>query len=364
MTSFFKRFRAKTRHEQRLKKINFHDYRRSLLPQALAVSAYWRLLSRGQWRKLFNFARAEAARFFNCESTGARPYFLSVEPVNFCNLKCPLCSIGYLPSKDALDFGLYSRLLSQLGPYVARMELYKRGEPLLHPQIIPMLELASSYGIETTVASNLNVLPPGGAKALVNSGLNVLIVSLDGATQETYEKYRVGGKLKTVLENTAEIARARKELTRRTPFILMQYVVFRHNEHELDAAIELARSSGADQLMFKPAFIPDDKTALENWAPLNAEFAPGAGHIQDGSCAWPWGGLNVFADGTVSLCYVDEKCRWPLETLLDGGIGEWNGELERCARRTIARREKGAKPGAADAPCAECRAFGRTNFWI
>ncbi|NLO90521.1 MAG: radical SAM protein [Elusimicrobia bacterium] len=365
MSGLISRLRRKTRHAQQLKKINFNDCRPALLPQALLSSTYWRLFSRGQWRKLFNFTRAEVSRFLGSENCGGRPYFLSVEPVNYCNLKCPLCSIGYLPSRDTLDFGLYKRMLEQLGPYVARMELYKRGEPLLHPQIIPMLELAASYGIETTVATNLNVLPAGGARALAKSGVNVLIVSLDGATQETYQKYRVGGRLETVLENTRELARARKELGRKTPFILMQYVVFRHNEHELDEAVKLARDCGADQLMFKPAFIPDDKKEMEAWAPLNREFVPGSGHIvEDGSCAWPWGGLNVFADATVSLCYVDEKCRWPLKDMLDSGFRDWNGALERAARRAIISRETGNCGACGDAPCGACRAFGRTNFWI
>lgn len=358
------RLALKTRREQRLKKINFTDYGSGLLPGCIARSRYYHLLRGGHWRKLLNFARAEAARFFNCETTGARPYFLSVEPVNFCNLKCPLCTMGRKPSDDILDFGLYSELMGRLGPYVARMELYKRGEPFLHPRIIDMLALASAHGIETTIASNLNVMPEGGATALVKSGLNVLIASLDGTSQETYEKYRLCGKLQSVLDNVSAIAAAKKKLGKKTPFLLLQFVVFKHNESETERAVELARACGADQLMFKPAFIPEGESYRRDWMPENPEFSPDTGHGRDCTCAWPWGGLNVYADGSASVCYRDETCRWTLRELLDGDFRQWNGALLRCSRAAIARREKGEACAGLDGPCPGCENFGGNNFWI
>ncbi len=355
---------AKRTRPMGLKKIFFTEARAAFLVRLCGGSRAAKLLAAGRWRKLANFASAEASRWLGLSAFSARPYFLSLEPTDNCQLLCPFCATRCgSGEKHMLPYEDYEKLMREIGPWLVRAELYKGGEPFLHPRITDMIRLAKSYGAEVDISSNLNALPPEGAQGLVESGLDVLVASIDGATQESYAKYRINGDLSRVLENAAAIAREKRRLGRATPELIWQFIVFKHNQHELDSAVELARKTGFDQIMFRPAYMPDDPKIQEEWRSTLPEFCDEKLCSDDRTCPWPWGGLNVFASGAVSLCYVDTVRRQDIKDVR-GLLAEMkDGKFYRQARRVICALERG-RSASKEHPCANCPSFGKSNFWV
>jgi MoaA/NifB/PqqE/SkfB family radical SAM enzyme len=91
-------------------------------------------------------------------------------------------------------------------------------------------------------------------EAYVNSGIDYMTISIDGATQSVYEKFRKKGDLETVFKNVRSLIQTKKRLGKRTPMISWQYLAFEHNEHEIDDAIKLGQEFGVDQLIVGAPF--------------------------------------------------------------------------------------------------------------
>lgn len=172
------------------------------------------------------------------------PIILTVEAGNICNLRCPACftgagEVGRVRSFMPLE--LYRNLLSEIGEYLFRVDFYNWGEPLLAKDVYEMIAEAKRYGIGTNISTNFSIpFDEERAERLVRSGLDVLGVSIDGATQENYEKYRVRGDLARVLENCRMVTEAKKRLGSKTPRMVWEYHVFPHNVHEIEMAKAMA----------------------------------------------------------------------------------------------------------------------------
>jgi MoaA/NifB/PqqE/SkfB family radical SAM enzyme len=200
------------------------------------------------------------------------PPLLMIEPTSHCNLNCPLCPSGngtLRRQRDFMDLNLYKRVIDEVKGTVIGILLWNQGEPLLHKDLPEMIRYATNYGIFTMTSTNMNILPD--PDALVNSGLGHLIVSLDGASQETYNKYRINGNFARVLENTARLVEAKKRKGSRTPFISWQFIIMKHNEHEIPQIKQLASEAGVDDLIFKTVQIYD-KEDIDNFLPTKERY--------------------------------------------------------------------------------------------
>ena len=157
------------------------------------VLRYW------GWRKVFNFIRIELQLRFGRKKVWGYPYEWEIDTTNICQLKCPLCHTGLGTigrQKGVMHFETYSKIVYEVKNYCIWLSLYSWGEPFLNKEIGKFVEYAHKARIATIISSNLNKpLTAQMAESLIKSGLDVLIVSLDGITQEVYEIYRVGGKL-------------------------------------------------------------------------------------------------------------------------------------------------------------------------
>lgn len=131
--------------------------------------------------------------------------------------------------------------------------LYFQGEPYLHPGFLEMVKYASAENIFTATSTNAHYLDDKTAKATVESGLDKVIISIDGTTQETYEQYRIGGKLEKVLEGTKNLVKWKNELQSSSPLIVFQFLVVRPNEHQIDELNAMADEIGVDAVSFKTA---------------------------------------------------------------------------------------------------------------
>jgi MoaA/NifB/PqqE/SkfB family radical SAM enzyme len=277
------------------------------------------------------------------------PTVLTIEAANVCNLACPYCFTGAGEEgrrRGHFPLPLYQRLIDELGDYLLEVELHNWGEPLLNKNIPELIRIAHNRGISTILSTNFSFpFDAARAEAIVSAGLSQMGVSIDGVTQETYEKYRVKGRLDTVLQNVKRVIEAKRALGSPTPRLIWEFHVFEHNKHEVEQARAMARELGMDIDVSKgwvagPEWDPD--------GPIKFFMAPTMDR-----CGFLWQRAVVNADGGVSPCcgafYQEDDF---------GSVGEmsfkevWNNERFQEARRLF-RSRQGSEAGRS-LICYEC----------
>jgi len=282
------------------------------------------------------------------------PHILMIEPTNECNLRCPLCPTGagtLKRPKGQMTFELYRRILVDLDWSLCRVMLYNYGEPFLHPRILDMIAAARQAEIHTRISTNGLVFLLGiDADDLIASELDYLRVSVDGATEETYNVYRVGGQLDRVLEGVRLLQQRKRELGRRRPAVELQFIAMRHNEHEIPAIRQIAHELGT-LLRIKSVGLgdPNHGPARQAWLPADKslrrydecdgrlELARN-GHASQ-MCDHPWHRLVVNWDGQVTPCCYDRDGLYEFGNAADGMAAVWNGERLQAFRRAIKSQE-------------------------
>ncbi|MFM8949381.1 MAG: radical SAM protein, partial [Bacteroidota bacterium] len=176
------------------------------------------------FRRIWNIARVvasyQASRLTGKNLQSGNPFALSIEPTTSCNLRCPECPSGlrsFTRPTGMLELELFKKALDDCSKDLLYLILYFQGEPYLHPNFHEMVSLAKSHKLYVATSTNAHYLDEATARAVVDSGLDRLIISLDGTTQETYRQYRVGGSLEKVLEGTRNILAARKAAGKKGP---------------------------------------------------------------------------------------------------------------------------------------------------
>ncbi len=280
------------------------------------------------------------------------PRILMIEPTNECNLRCPLCPTGagkLKRPKGQMSFELYRRILAELDGSLERLMLYNYGEPFLHPRILDMIAEAHRAEIHTRVSTNGLVFLRGmDVRDLIASGLDYLRVSVDGATEETYNVYRVGGRLDRVLEGVRLLQKRKQELGRTKPVVELQFIVMRHNEHEIPLMRQIAcelgvllrcKSVGLGDLSADPAkraWLPEDKS-LRRYEERDGQFRLAR---LDRVCDHPWHRLVVNWDGQVTPCCYDPDGEYELGNAADGIGMVWNGARLQGFRQALKSQER------------------------
>lgn len=350
------------------------------------------------FRKLLNLLRVEWERLLGREKVKGLPYIVVLDPTNVCNLKCPVCPTtkGTLAQPSGrIGVDAYRRFVDDISPHAYRLILYNWGEPFMHRQIIDLIRYAHHTRVSTMISTNLNILPREGAEALVESGLDDLVVSCDGLLQESYKRYRVGGHLDKVKKNMEAIRVAKRRLRRSNPHVEFQFLVFQHNEHEVELVEDFAHRLGADSVRvvrpavdldsedIRPAENPDWVRAeileqlklgesvhettnsmplatahLENHpeGPASPDTVPTHAALLDAiDCYWPWRVLTSNWNGDIDPCCYHNQLgsfgnffEQPLIELI-------NNEKFRYARRRIAGRASG--DGFDDVICKNCAGY-------
>jgi pyruvate-formate lyase-activating enzyme len=235
------------------------------------------------------------------------PPLVFLDPTVSCNLRCPGCATGLRLTRSAPKASLagMKRVIDQVCPTAAQLAFYHWGEPFLNDDVFEAIRYARSNGLWTVVSSHLSLRKPRLAQQIVESGLHDLIVSCDGASQETYQRYRRGGEIGLVWSNLEQIRKERDRLRRRAPFIRAKMIVFEHNWHEARRFETLAREKGADEVQF--AFGNGDRMFRVGIVASGSQFdvvdlswkekKPG------GACEEIWQAMYVTPDnGTLSCC--------------------------------------------------------------
>ncbi|MDX1910310.1 MAG: radical SAM/SPASM domain-containing protein [Saprospiraceae bacterium] len=275
------------------------------------------------------------------------PLSVSIEPTTACNLRCPECPSGlraFTRDTGNLKTDFFRKTVDELHRDLLFLLFYFQGEPYIHPQFLDMVAYARSRKIFTITSTNGHFLDDENARRTVESGLDQLIVSVDGATQETYEQYRIGGRLETVLQGVRRVVEWKKKLKSRYPQIILQMLVVRPNEHQINDLRRIARESGADELRLKSAQVYDyqqgnpliptrDRYARYRQLP-DGEWV--VKHALTPHCWKLWHACVITWDGMVVPCCFDKDAQHRLGDLKQASFHIiWHSPPYRAFRKAI-----------------------------
>ncbi|KAA2245036.1 radical SAM protein [Chitinophaga agrisoli] len=188
------------------------------------------------------------------------PISISFEPTTSCNLRCPECPSGlraFTRPTGMLQQDFFRKTIDEISKDLLYLIFYFQGEPYLNPGFLDMVKYASEKGLYTATSTNAHYLTEANARKTVESGLDRLIISIDGTTQDVYTQYRVGGNLEKVIQGAKNIVKWKKELNSKKPFVFFQFLVVKPNEHQIEDIKQLAKEIGVDEVRFKTAQVYD-----------------------------------------------------------------------------------------------------------
>ncbi|MEQ8702536.1 MAG: SPASM domain-containing protein [Phaeodactylibacter sp.] len=266
------------------------------------------------------------------------PVTISVEPTTACNLRCPECPSGlrsFTRPTGNLRKDFFRQIIKELGEELIYLIFYFQGEPYINPDFLNMVEHADRQGIYTITSTNGHFLNKENARKTVASGLDRLIVSVDGTTQEVYENYRKAGNLETVLQGARNVIAAKREMGSSTPHVIFQFLVVRPNEHQIPEIYRLAKEIGVDEVRLKTAQVYDYEQG-NPLIPLNERYSRYA-QQEDGTyrvknqllnhCWKLWHACVITWDGLVVPCCFDKDAQHQLGDLKQTSFAElWQGE--------------------------------------
>ena len=289
------------------------------------------LLSKLTFRRLVNGSKVLGSfyisRLLNKPVQWGYPVSVSFEPTTSCNLRCPECPSGlrqFSRPTGMLQNDFFKRTIDDIHKELLYLIFYFQGEPYLNPDFLDMVKYACDKKIYTATSTNAHYLTDDVAKKTVESGLDRLIISIDGTTQEVYQQYRVGGNLEKVLDGAKNIMKWKKELKSKTPFVFFQFLVVKPNEHQIEDIKRLAKEVGVDEVRFKTAQVYQYETDPNNLIPTidkysrykkNADGTYSAKNKLANHC-WKMQHANVITwDGLVVPCCFDKDATHQLGNL-------------------------------------------------
>jgi radical SAM protein with 4Fe4S-binding SPASM domain len=292
------------------------------------------------------------SRIFKTKTVWGQPLSISYEPTTSCNLRCPECPSGlrqFSRPTGMLEEGRFKQAIDEFGSSLMYLIFYFQGEPYLNPKFLDMVKYASAKGIYTATSTNAHYLKDEVAKYTIESGLDRLIISIDGTTQETYSNYRIGGNLEKVIEGTKNIIKWKKELKSSTPHIIFQFLVVRPNEHQIDDVHKLADELGVDEVRLKTAQVYD----YENGNDLIPTIEKYSRYkkTEDGKytiknklynhCWRMWHSCVITWDGIVVPCCFDKDADNKLGDLKEASFSEvWKSKTYRSFRSELMQSRK------------------------
>jgi radical SAM protein with 4Fe4S-binding SPASM domain len=287
------------------------------------------LLGKINFERLINLIKLKLSygycRFSKRPKIWGMPYSIAFEPTTACNLRCPECPSGLRkftrPTGNA-DLQLFEKTIEQVKKNAFYLTLYFQGEPLISPDFFRMVETAKRQNIYVATSSNAHFFNEGNAEKTIKSGLDRLIISLDGLTQKTYSKYRIEGDLETVLSGIKNMVNAKRKLKSSTPYLIIQFLVFSHNQHEIEAVKKLKKQLGVDEVKIKSAqfYEPDNSELIPENQKLSRYQKNRAGKYTIKTnlvnhCWRLWTSPVITQDGQVLPCCFDKDAEHTLGDL-------------------------------------------------
>jgi hypothetical protein len=294
------------------------------------------LAGRYRWvtpRRLANMALVQLEMKMGRTRLWSRPYQLCIDVTNKCNLGCPYCPTGRKDpterGKGNISYETFCEIVDELAPTVRTLELFNWGEPFFNPELPRLIEYATRKRIVTLISSNLSFkLKDETVRDIVAAGLTALTGAIDGAEQKMYEVYRRGGKFSYAVENLRKFVAARRQLGVEYPRLCWQFLVFRHNEHQIEDARRIAADVGVDNFAVVGGLYEDP-----SWAP-EGDYNFNYLEMHPNRCTWLWNKAVFHWDGGMASCCMGFAKHDDFDQWRPGSFGRlWNNDKFVAARR-------------------------------
>ncbi len=288
-------------------------------------------------------------------SSSNMPIKAMIEPIRSCNLRCPSCPIGSDKAKNFAKLNIrdYKKIIDKIYATVDDLSLFNYGEPLLHKDIDKMINYAKKKCIKKVkIHTNGILLTKKTSRKIINSGLDCLSISIDGASKESYDQYRIGGNFDALVGNIINFLDLRKELKSTKPLVRVQFIVMRHNEHEIDAFYKMFKKIGVDEIRYKTfnAHMDGGSSKINiELLPLNKKYTRYSdknaknisGKFKKTICNWPWEHIVINSNGDIAPCCYDYNAEYKLGNIFDNNW--WNNIKRKTFRHIISNGIKSIK---------------------
>ena len=275
------------------------------------------------------------------------PMTVSIEPTTACNLRCPECPSGlrsFTRDTGNLKKDFFTKTINELYKDLIYLIFYFQGEPYINPDFLDMVAYANKKGIYTITSTNGHFLNEVNARKTIESGLDRMIISVDGTTQEVYENYRKEGKLENVLQGARNVVKWKKKLKSKTPHLIFQFLVVKPNEHQISEIYRLAEEIGIDEVKLKTAQVYDYEHGNE-LIPTIEKYSryqqkeDGTYRVKNellNHCWKLWHACVVSWDGLVLPCCFDKDAEHRLGDLKNASFQEiWHGKAYTNFRKSL-----------------------------
>ena len=213
---------------------------------------------------------------------GALPSRLYIECTAACNISCnqaccaPETGITKTRQAGMLDYEIFSKVVDEAGPTVGRIDFFNYGEAFLHKRALDMVEYIKSRFPHVYLYTSTNglALTEDGARRLARSGIDEVTFSIDGATADSYVKYRQRGDFTKAIRNLTALVDEKRKLGLDVPFVNWRYILFSHNDsdEEMDTARRMAEEIGVDRLSWEITDHPENMYS-RRFVPGTPEYA-------------------------------------------------------------------------------------------
>jgi len=278
-----------------------------------------------------------------------KPFSISIEPTTTCNLRCPECPSGlraFNRPTGNLDKDFFKKTIDEIYKELLYLIFYFQGEPYINPEFLEMVKYANEKKLYTITSTNGHFLNDENAKKTIESGLDRLIISLDGTTQDVYESYRRGGDMNKVLEGAENMVKWKKKLNSTKPYLIFQFLVVKPNEHQIEDVKRVAKEIGIDKVLFKTAQIYDYKNGnpliptIDKYSRYKKE-SDGTFAIKNklaNSCWKMWHSNVITWDGKVVPCCFDKDADFVMGDLQNNTFQEiWTDKKYGKFRKGISK---------------------------
>lgn len=302
------------------------------------------------FKRLFNLIRVLASfivsRVFRKAIVWGLPISYSIEPTNFCNLRCPECPSGtgeLTRALGMLSLSNFKQIIDQICDTGFYIQLYFQGEPYLNKHLMEMIDYAQNKNMYVSVSTNGNLINEKNVGNLIEHPPDKIIFSLDGLDEESYQNYRVGGSFKKADDALKLIVELKKQLKRKKPFIELQFIVMKQNEHQLDDVVNYSKERGVNKLVFKTMQVNSYESAIK-FLPNNQKYS--RYKIQNGKfvmkgkmknhCFALWRTAVITWDGKMVPCCFDKDARYVFGSLETNSVSEvWKSEPYQKFRKSV-----------------------------
>ena len=280
------------------------------------------------------------------------PVSYSIEPTNHCNLKCPECPSGLGSLTRPLGLmkpEFFEHLVDEICLKGFYLQLFFQGEPYINKNLPQMIRYAREKNMYVSISTNGHFINKDNANAVLDSAPDKIIYSIDGLDEESYQNYRVGGTFAQADEGLRALTERKKLRKLSKPFVELQFIVMKQNEHLTDSVIEYGKSTGVDKVVFKTMQVSTYENAL-HFLPVNKKFR--RYEVGDNSfrvkgkiknqCFALWRTSVITWDGRVVPCCFDKDADFEIGKLNGRSFQDvWKSDSYRDFRQKILDDRKG-----------------------